>query len=390
MTPAVPAGGLWPSPEQKLLLRAALLDGEPALAAFRAWRAGLDLAGAFERETLRLLPLAYDNLARLGCRDPLMGRLKGVYRRAWCENQRLLAKLRPVLAALHGAGIEVALLKGAALVPDYYRSPGLRPMVDLDLAVRRAALDRARAILTRSGWRCDAPPGADDLDYRHALWFEDDEHSELDLHYHFLRDCLDADADAAFWGATEEIAWEGLPVRRLQPTALLFHTIVHGVRWNPETPVRWMADAITVVRARPAEIDWDRLVALAAARGTLHRVALGLGYLADELALPVPPRVLARLRGHRPTLLERIESSVVLADPSRLQRHVVGAQWAILADYCRAAHSQGAAHFVAGYPHYLRYRWGLRGRAEIPAAIARGVLKRLRRQRAPAARAIGG
>jgi hypothetical protein len=376
--PAASDGCLWPSPEQALLLRAALLDGDAALDAFRTWQSECDLAADVGRETLRLLPLAYDNLLRLGCDDPLMGRLKGVYRRTWCENQRLLAKLRIAVVALHEAGIEAVLLKGGALLHGYYRSPGLRPMADLDLAVRRPTLGQARQALEAIGWHSDPLPAPADLDYRHALWFEDADHAELDLHYHFLRDCLHERADDAFWAATEPFDWNGIPVRRLAPTVLLFHTIVHGVRWNIETPVRWIADALAILRSRGDEVDWDRLVAFAAEQRTMHRVALGVGYLARHFGVRVPRDAHSRLTQHRPTLLERIENTVVLSDPRHLQRHPVGAQWAILADYCRSAQSCGPARFIAGYPHYLRYRWGLRGRAAIPGAIARGVLKRLR------------
>jgi hypothetical protein len=113
----------------------------------------------------------------------------------------------------------------------------------------------------------------------------------------------------------------------------------------------------------------------------VHRLALGVDYLVAHFALAVPPGVRDRLAQHRPTLVERIENTVVLADPRRLHRHPVGAQWVVLAEYCRSARARRPLGFLVGYTHYLRYRWGLRGRREIPVVIARGVLKRLRLRR---------
>jgi hypothetical protein len=89
--------GLWPTEEQSLVLTAALADGNLALAAFEKWRSGLDDSLQFDREVFRLLPLLYDNLNRCGCKDPLMARLKGVYRMSWVETHTLFEKMRPVV-----------------------------------------------------------------------------------------------------------------------------------------------------------------------------------------------------------------------------------------------------------------------------------------------------
>ncbi len=60
---------LWPEGTHLALLRAALLDGEAAAAAFREWRENIvfdDLDGG----SFRLLPLLRWNLGRLGVKTP--------------------------------------------------------------------------------------------------------------------------------------------------------------------------------------------------------------------------------------------------------------------------------------------------------------------------------
>ena len=89
--------GLWPSTEQKLVLRAALGDRCDSGTAFAAWRRDLDESKPFDHEIARLLPLLYDNLRRWDCKDGLMDRLKGAYRMNWVKVQTLFAQLRPCL-----------------------------------------------------------------------------------------------------------------------------------------------------------------------------------------------------------------------------------------------------------------------------------------------------
>lgn len=369
---------LWPSNEQRLLLRAALLDGEEAVAAFQLWHHGIDLEAEFGRSAMRLLPLVYANLLRLGVNDPLLGRLKGVYRLTWCENQRLFHKMQPVLAYLRRGGVDLLLLKGAPLVVSYYRSPALRPMTDVDLAVRPEQLGRALGLLAELGWHgIKSAPTPDDLRYGHALLCTDGSGGELDLHYHFLRDCLTAAADRWFWSAAEPVDFLGVDALQLEPTALLFHTILHGVRWNEETPIRWIPDALSIIRERGDVIDWERLLDFAAAQELTHRLALGLTYLGRNFGLNLPAPVWSRLQRCRSGLRERIVNTAVLGNYSRWYRHPLTKQWMIFADYCGGTKACGPLDFTVGFSHYLRYRWQLRGRSEILPAVWRGLWRRL-------------
>ena len=61
--------------------------------------------------------------------------------------------LKALLAALLASGIDALLLKGAALAHMVYTAPHLRPRVDIDLMIRRDALDRAEGVLAGQGGR---------------------------------------------------------------------------------------------------------------------------------------------------------------------------------------------------------------------------------------------
>jgi hypothetical protein len=381
---------LWPSAEQELLLTAALGDGAPSVNAFREWQARVDLMREFHPEVVRLLPLVYANMQRQGVDDPVMARLKGAYRRSWYDTNRLFHTVQPAIAALTSAGINVLLLKGAPLAIDYYGNAAHRPMGDVDLMVSRCDLDAALKVLRSAGWRMGTPL-ADDLRFRHAVQCLGPDGGEMDVHWHVVFEAASDDADRALLAASEPVVFLGSQVQQLDPTSLLFLVLVHGVRWNEQTPVRWIPDAMMILRCRGAAIDWDRLVAFAQARRLTHRLGLGLEYLVRTLDAPVPSAVVQRLRTGRISRLERIEQSTLLSDNRRLEQSVIGTQWLRFVDYLRYADTSGPIAFLNGFTHYLRYRMALTGRRQMFSLAFR----RMRRwatgnSRSAAGAALGG
>ena len=75
-------GGPWPAPQQRLLLRVALGQGNAALDAWRAWQGQVDPA-ALDPGSLRLLPRLYRNLTGLGIADPAIRCGGATCNRAW-------------------------------------------------------------------------------------------------------------------------------------------------------------------------------------------------------------------------------------------------------------------------------------------------------------------
>lgn len=377
---------LWPSDEQRLLLEAALLEGDRAVAAFRAWRNTVRLEAEFSRGSFRLLPLVYHSMLRLGVDDPLMGRLKGVYRRSWYETHQLFHRAQPVVTRLAAAGIDVMLIKGAPLALSYYRNLALRPMSDLDVAVPQDRLHDALGVLKDLGWRLAREPDADMVRFRHAVQCFGADGGELDLHWRTMFEISDKGGDASFWATAEPLDFMGTRIRQPDPTHALLLVVVHGVRWNPETPVRWIPDALAILRTRAADLDWNRLLELAATHRVTFRLGLGLSYLAESFGALVPRFVLERIRAADQSLLERFENSVVLRDngSSLVRNHLV-----CLAEYSRSAVSRNPLAFAVGYTHYLCYHFGLEGRRELLLLILRGVRNRLMPNGDGSSRAIG-
>ncbi|MBC7564256.1 MAG: nucleotidyltransferase family protein [Gemmatimonadaceae bacterium] len=370
-------GFLWPTGDQLHLLDAALLAGKHSRAAFRAWRSTVDIDQEFGWTVLRMLPLVHDTLSHAGEGDPLMGRLKGVARLTWYETQRLLHRVRPIVAALAEAKISVLMLKGAPMVLSYYRSQSMRPMSDVDICVRERDVPCAMALLAGAGWQQTAPFTEDYSRFRHAMQYRHPDGGELDLHWHAMYEAMLPGTANWGWDDTEPFDFLGVPVLRLRPGSMLLHHVVHGVRWNLETPIRWIPDAVTVLRKRGDDVDWTRLVADARHLRVTMRLRLGLAWLQSRYGVYIPTAVLHDLQRATPTLLERIEARVYLSDHARHLHTAAGNQMVILADLCRVIDPANVTEFVAMLPHYLRFRWNLGGRREIVSALWRALRRRM-------------
>jgi hypothetical protein len=282
--------GPWPTPDQRLLLRAVLDEEDSALDAWNTWLAGhnLDLHGDYA--SWILLPLLFRRLERLSSRRdlPELGRLRGIYRYCWSKNQAVLMSLSRALAAFEAGGIRVIALKGLPLIERYYRDWGVRRTHDLDLLIDLSDLDRAHGRLLVSGWRAIEPlPEPAQRPFKHALAYQREPGLELDLHWRpYMLDTPPA-AEAALWARAE--TYEVLGRKLLAPDALdmLLLSIYHGRKSAADASCRWVVDAVTQIRAVPG-LDWNELLRRARAAGLHEPLREGLEYLKSEMGIAVP------------------------------------------------------------------------------------------------------
>jgi hypothetical protein len=78
--------------------------------------------------------------------------LRGISRASTTESFALLTELRRLASLFRRERIKAVPVKGAALFTTLYGQPGLRPMRDIDLLIRRGDLERAERLLLGSGY----------------------------------------------------------------------------------------------------------------------------------------------------------------------------------------------------------------------------------------------
>jgi hypothetical protein len=365
----------WPTHDEELLLRAALLDGEEARDSWLRWRR-IERSPALDPATTRLLPLVAHNLASSGLDDPLLARGRRAQSLVWGRNQALLRAAAPVIEGLEQQGIPVLLLKGAALA-SAYGSFALRPMNDVDLLVPTADAGRARAICTAAGFSASYWLPASCLPLVHAMGYRDAGGRELDLHWHALWECCQPDADADLWRRAVPLRVGGREVLGLAPSDQALHVVAHGLRWSAPPSVHWLADLVLVLRGPIGALRWEDLVAAAVAKGLVLQLRSVLVYARDRLQAPVPAPVLADLRRLPVRRGARLEMRLRQRPPGLVSGFLL--HWF---DHLRLGdHAEGWGA-LASFPQHLRRAWGLAILGQLPlAAVRKSKLRLLTRRR---------
>jgi hypothetical protein len=365
----------WPTAEQRFLLRAALLDGPLAVDAWHEWRRRVELDD-LDEASARLLPQLAHNLSVRGVEDPLLSRLRGVRRRVWTQNTERLIETAAIVRMLEEAGVPTMILKGAALATMYYPDRGLRPMTDSDVLVPTRQARFVMALLRDRGWTpWDGHQRRPELTIgvHHAHEFRHPNGPRLDLHWHVLWERGASEADDDFWAAAVPLDLRGTHTRTLCPTDQLLHVCVHGARWSGAPSLRWAADAHMILHRRDVYIDWDHLVRQARRHRLVLPVRATLSLLAEMLETPVPPGVLADLRGIAVPWTQRVEYATGA-------RAVRGLGTGLLNRAChhhRLSERRSFARSLLGFPRYLRLSYERETYRELVGVIARKVRRRI-------------
>ncbi len=340
--------------EQELLLQAALLEGEDAISAWQQWRNMVDLEGHPDNGSYRLLPLLYKNLQRYGVKDAFMERLKGIYRLEWYKNQRLFYDASKILQYLNDAGISTMILKGAALIVLHYKNYAVRPMADIDILVPTSQALSTINLLIKAGWGPTTKSIDDNLRYLHSMQFKDQSGKELDLHLHPFVEARGNDSDRDFWDKSISIKLADVSTLALNPTDTLFHVIIHGVKWNTEPPIRWIADAMSIINSTDSKIDWPRLIIQAKKNQVLLRVKEALNYLHDKFQAPIPNSIIDNMNQLPISRAESLEYRYIMneSNPDTL----LGAFPQCLFEYLRWTNGTGLLKKIIEFPKYLQYR----------------------------------
>jgi hypothetical protein len=363
--------GVWrPTPEQEILLRAALLQDDRAIAAWEEWSGKVELR-RLDGGSQRLLPLVYSNLIALGVPQVKLHRIRNNYLQSWARNQVLFRRGTRALQALHTAGIPTLLLKASALIPLYYKDVGARPTSDLDVLVPVSQGWQALKVLDSVGFRTvDRALGEMDESYvsRHyAHTLESADKTNLDLHRHVFFFETRKLGDAEFWNGSIPVVLDGVESRALNAADQLLHVCVHGIAWNPTPPIRWVADAVVTVRGDT--VDWERLICQTMAHGQALAMRDTLEYLAQSFDVAVPTNILAKLQSHNASRFEQVHYEIVVRP--RTEHNAALKLWYHYSQFRRLNELYEHESPLMRFPAYLRDTWMLPTTRDVPGYLVR-------------------
>jgi len=227
------------------------------------------------------------------------------------HNLSALAELERLLRAFNREGLEVVLLKGAALNLSTYDRPDLRPMSDVDLLIAPVDAEAVFGLLRREGCRRGFDLLRDDFfpRYHYEVEYLTDGPCPLriDLHARPLRPLRVSQtlADDAFQRRARRVQVGQVTALVPAPEVMLIHLAAHAA-FHGCARLLWLYDIHRFARTSPEPIDWGLLVESAGRWRLSHAVVEGLERAAQMLGPVAPPEVLDRLRANRITWRDRL------------------------------------------------------------------------------------
>ena len=227
---------------------------------------------------------------------------KGDFLWSQVQNMKRFAKLRDVLSVLHAKGIEVIILKGAALAELVYDQIGLRTMGDIDILVHEEDLGKVESVLEEMGFRANES-------YRPKEWYRANHHhlapyisqdNLLTLEFHHDISLITSPIRVSIddlWTQAQAVRIASVPSLTLSWEHMLLHLALHISDQNHFVrDVRGLCDVTAIVKRFSSSIDWDRLVRCAHMSGAETHLYFALSLSREALGAEVPSPVLRQVR----------------------------------------------------------------------------------------------
>lgn len=296
-------GSPYPLQNDRLLVEACLYQGDRAEASWEAWKNNVDFETEVDGSAFRLLPLLYFHLLQLGVEDPLMARLKGIYRRSWSNNHLLFLRAGQIINLLDEKNIPVLVLKGIPLTVLAYGNFGVRPMHDIDILIKKTHLTSVLAVLLQDGFALNPGQSLRYIEkFGNSVSLTDATGVELDLHWNPIVESNNSKVEHDWWADRVPLEVGGRHTWSMSNVNMLLHTLVHGIRYNPEPPIRWIPDSAVLINKG---IDWTSFAHQARALKVGYTVMKGLNYLKTSFGVDIPASAIHDLNHQRYSLNER-------------------------------------------------------------------------------------
>ncbi|MEM7345963.1 MAG: nucleotidyltransferase family protein [Chloroflexota bacterium] len=221
-----------------------------------------------EAENHGMGPLIYSHLHASTIAYPaeIKRQLKGLYLRHRYANATRAKVLTEVIEAYQHAGIEMLVLKGAALAHHVYPQPGLRPMRDIDILVKKSQARQAQTVLADLGFNAPLPP-EHDLPDKHLISASRTSQglmTSIEVHHNLYSDLARFPSTAleTVIDAATPFQIDGVTAYTLGHEDMLRHVYLHAFG-RPQIfqslRFMWVADFVSLVERYIDDIDWDKI-----------------------------------------------------------------------------------------------------------------------------------
>jgi hypothetical protein len=240
-----------------------------------------------ERQLLDVQPAGFrSELARLGREEALIE----PFRRD---------EVTRVIDALTLAGVQPLLFKWTELAYTCYPDPSLRPRLDTDLLIRQDDVEKASRVFGRLGFTPGLRTSGEHVTHQ-AIYISPRHGLEIAFDVHWKLSDPQAFADLFSYEELERdarlVAALGPAARALCDEHALLVACMHRVAHHFDQEILIYLYDIALLGRRLGPHAWDRVVAMATAKGICQVTSRGLDLSSGLFGLEVPPRVSQELQ----------------------------------------------------------------------------------------------
>jgi hypothetical protein len=325
-------------------------EREAVIQCWKEWRECVDLDD-LDHSSFQIMSLAYVRLVELGIADAESGRIKGIHRYRWTQDQVARRGKRELLMLLQRGRIPTILLGGAALGATVYPEPAARTIADTEVMVPVARAVEALRKLAEEGWIGQQLGSARIVEVSSSTQLVHSIHGQVCLHWSRVPRGGDASVVEAYWRTAEAFEYDGVETHVLRPTDQFLHGCRCGGLQSSEHDLQWIADCVLIARQYP--IDWARLADLSdKLQMTLH-MRQTVAYLGEHFENSIRESGIGKLGQVPVTLKNRIEYFVAGRPDSK--RHDLTHKFCIAAcRYLELKWSARLGQFFRDFPRLIR------------------------------------
>lgn len=233
------------------------------------------------------------------CAQPL----KAEALRLSASNLFLIEEIKRFLAACASEKIPCVPLRGPVLAELLYDDPTLRPCGDLDVLIRKEAIDAVAGLLKAQGYTVvDRRPGfAREFSNTLECFKENPFHAIIEPHWTIAYPpILENLAMSEVWHRARPAPWLGVPTYALAEDDHLLHLCWHAAHRSHDRPLLWLYDIHCFVEQNQKTLDWGRFLDTASRCGGGWLAASVLSQTIALFHTVITPEILEQLDASTP------------------------------------------------------------------------------------------
>ncbi|MFQ6082431.1 MAG: nucleotidyltransferase family protein [Candidatus Aminicenantia bacterium] len=234
------------------------------------------------------------------------------------KNTLIFKELGKVLEAFKKTGLQVIVLKGAALAEIVYGNLALRPMLDIDLLVKKEDLLRIDEQLKILGYQ-PSDGSVKNINFSSAYLTTLDYRSpsknrpSFHIHWHFVNSTIPNESYIKnikienIWQDAEKANIANVETLVMAPHHLIIHLSEHAFRVTHSlSKFCFFCDINEAINFYQERLDWDRLIKDSFKFNLDRMIYLSLYFASKFLTTKIPEDVLLKLRPKRFSMGEKI------------------------------------------------------------------------------------